>query len=160
MEVDESHFKIDQYNLDLECIEQPSLYHGYAEDLAQAKRALEEVSNEEKVIKAEVELDIRDAPGKYGLEKLTEALIASVAYVAEECKSARAAVIEARHRVDVLGAAVSSLDQKKRSLEMLVSLHGQGYFSEVKMDYAGKEAVQEQTKRAVRGKKKKRSRVE
>jgi hypothetical protein len=47
-------------------------------------------------------------------------------------------------------AVVWALEHKKRSLTLLVELHGMGYFSAPKISPEGKAAVEDMTKRRVR----------
>lgn len=96
--------------------------------------------------------------------KITETTVKNAVTSDREVQKARSAIIEAKHEVDVLSAAVSALDQRKRALENLVTLHGQSYFStpsvrnlEPQARTAAAEKIEETGKKAARsrGRKKK-----
>jgi len=66
-------------------------------------------------------------------------------------KVAAKEVLRLRHAADVLQAAVTALDHRKKALENLVYLHGQNYFSEPHArDGDSRETVNAATKRAAR----------
>ena len=121
--------QIDELRLDKQWQEQPSLYHRYALELADAQREYQTARAAVDVAKAEVALDARRDPSRYGLEKTTEATIAEAVAVSEEVRAAVAHLIDARHDVDVLQAVVSGLDHRKKALENLVLLHLSDYWS-------------------------------
>lgn len=125
----DSDFQIDRFRLDDEWVKQPDLFRRYAEALAEAKSEFEGLKNDLDVTRAEVELKIREDPSAYGLEKVTEGVIKSVVEVQETVKEAESEVVQARHKVGMLEAAVGALDHRKRALSDLVSLHLADYFS-------------------------------
>lgn len=144
--------EIDEFNLDKECIRFPSDYLYYSNHQADLRRDLEEVKNQLEVVSADLSKKVRQDPSVYGLEKLTESAVSDIVTRDPKYKEAQKKLIDAKHELDLCGAVVGALDAKKKCLEMLVSLHGMGYFSNVKMNRQGKEAVEEMTKKAVRSK--------
>lgn len=128
----ESDFTPDRDALDEEWVRQPELYHQYAVDLADARLDLEEKKNKLEVIRAELDKDIRTSPEDYELQKITETAISATILTQSRYTKGLERVNKARHRVDVLTAAVTALDHKKKALENLVYLHGQDYFSSPK----------------------------
>lgn len=108
-----------------------------ARDIYQAAEAVTDA--EENVLLAEAkktkvmterDLEIRQAPSVFGLEKLTEAGVKSVLLddkavqkADEKCRHAR--LIHSRAKNLVTG-----LTEKRRALENLVTLHGLNYFAE------------------------------
>jgi hypothetical protein len=149
-------FEIDLHRLDEEWVRQPRLYFRYASKLADARRDHEQAKTDKDVAYSEVDRDIRSCPEKYDLVKLTEpgierAVILSVAY-----QRANKAVIDAKHKVDILQAAVDTLDHRKAGLENAVRLHLANYYSTPKKPEEGREQLGRAERDAVFGKKAKR----
>lgn len=150
MNESESVVQIDPDNLDKECINLPSQYLRHATKAAEFKRDVAELSAELDVVYSEIANDIRSDPTKYELEKVTEAAIKLIVPTLSKYKKAQAALDEARHKTELAQAVVWALECKKRSLTLLVELHGMGWFSNPKISRAGKEAVEQITQRHVR----------
>jgi hypothetical protein len=121
--------ELDSDRLDEQWLEQPRLYHKYARKLANAKQTLEECKARLELVKAELGREIRLNPLGFGLEKITEAVVANTIIIQQGYKDAQEEYIAGKHRVDVVQAVVTTLDHRKRALEGLVTLHGQDYFS-------------------------------
>jgi hypothetical protein len=143
-------FAIDEHRLDKEWVNQPTLFFTWARKLADARQQLEEAKASLDVVYAELDNAIRERPGKYGLEKITESAIKQLIPSQAPYAEALAAVNTTKHRVDVLQAAVTALEHRKRALENLVDLHGQNYFAEPTAPAHSRERVQETTKQQIR----------
>lgn len=141
---------IDQNNLDKECIQLPSQYLQYAHLSAEAKRDVDEAKATLSVVEAEMAKGIRDHPEAYGIEKVTVEAVKTAVILSKRYRSAEENVRVVEHTYAMAQAVVWALEHKKRSLTLLVELHGLGYFSNVKVSKAGQEAVEEMTKRKVR----------
>ncbi len=152
MVVTKTDFQIDSSNLDKEWREQPSLYSKYAMAAADARREMDEAKNSLEVTKADVALGVRSSPEKFGLGKITEASLAQVVECCDQVKEAAGELIEARHHYEVLQAAVSALDHRKKALEGLVSLFLADYFSLPRASGATKEKMEEVEKQKMRRK--------
>ena len=152
----ENDFQIDRFRLDDEWCGQPHLYHRYAVALVDAQREFDEAKNSSAVMRSEVELAIRKDPDRYALPKVTEGVIKAALDSSEELKEAEQVVIDARHKVGVLEAAVNALDHRKRALSDLVSLHLADYFAKPVARENGKEAVEEMGKQRARRPRKRR----
>jgi len=151
--MDDDLLNMDEHNLDEMWLNQPRLYHKYAKKLANAKQHLEEEKAELELCKAELDRDIRSEPGQFNLEKITENVVSSTIIIQDKYQQRQAEVIDLKHQVDILQAAVTTLDHRKRALENLVSLHGQDYFSSPRAkDPTSKEAITELEKQSVRRK--------
>lgn len=122
-------FLIDKDRLDEEWLAQPELYYHYAVLQADARQELEEAKSDLELVKAELADSIRTDPADYGIDKVTVDAVKDAVIQQKEYKDALAYVNEKRHALDVLSAAVVALDHRKKSLENLVYLHGQNYFS-------------------------------
>jgi hypothetical protein len=143
-------FEIDKNQLDREWVRQPGLYHKYALQLADAKRDFEQAKTAVDLAEASADSDIRERPQKYGIEKVTEAAVKATVAGHKAVKEAIAALHEARHKVDVLQAAVTTLDHRKKALENLVDLRLADYFAEPRAGRATTTDINERTKRAAR----------
>lgn len=133
MSKETSFTSIDKHRLDEELEKQADLYRDYAEQLADAKLDLNEESDLLEVIEAEVSMEIRGNPGKFGLDKVTEDVIKKAVILHPNVRQAKKAVNQAKHKVDILLAATMGLSHKKDALGNMVYLHTSGYFAEVKL---------------------------
>lgn len=142
--------EIDPHALDREWVAQPRMYYEWAARLADARRDADLAKQELDVVEAETELDVRDNPGDYDLDKVTEATVKAVVAQAPKRIAAAKAVTEAKHRADVLAAAVSALDHRKKALEKLVELHLANYYSEPRARGETRPLMEEAEKREMR----------
>ena len=127
---EKSFLSIDENRLDREWLKQPDLMYKYATMYADAKREASEAKSNLEATKAQLTNKIRNNPEDYDLsDKPTEKAIEAKVLSNKKYKKANTNVLDAVHAVDVLGAAVTSIEHRKRALEKLVSLHGQNYFS-------------------------------
>jgi len=143
-------FAIDEYNLDKECARQSNLYRKYAEAAADARKRYDEGKQAESVTRADVELQVRKDPDSFGVAKVTEGVIKSVVDADERIGKAVAEVIDARHDMDVMQAAVGALDHKKKALGDMVSLFLADYYSEPRTRSGDREAEEEFENRRMR----------
>lgn len=134
--------QVDENNLDREWLGQPTLYFSYAAKLADAQRDLDMARNRLSVAKAEADQSIRRDPKLYGMEKVTEASVASAVAAEEGCVNAAELVAAARHRVDVFQAAVDALQHRRKALESLVTLFMANYYSKPRASGEAKEKME------------------
>jgi len=146
----ESAVQIDELNLDKECIRLPSDYLKYAHLSSDAKRDVETLRAEMDVVEADLAREVRANPTDFGIEKETEKAIAAAVLSLPKYQKALRALNAAKHQADLAQAVVWALEHKKRSLTLLVELHGMGYFSSPKITERGRDAVNEMTKRKTR----------
>ena len=154
-------FHIDLSALEREWVHQPKLYFIYAEELAQARRELEESKANMEIVAAEVDKRVRKYPEKYGMEenvKLTEAMVKAAVKDSKKLKKAQEEFRAIQYKVNVAQAVVTALDHRKSALGKLVDLHGQNYFSKPTASEAGKEAMKKSIKQMSRSKTKKKKR--
>ena len=117
--------QIDNGQLLLEVERQPHLFHQAASDYADAQYEQEKSESELKLVKAEVDCDVRDDPGRFGLDtdkKPTEAAIANQVIQENRYRQANESLMEANHLVRVLGAAKDAFGHKKSMLEVAAKL--------------------------------------
>jgi hypothetical protein len=148
---------IDPHQLDKEWLSQPNKYFRYAAKLADARTRLDEAKSSFDVVKAELDLAVRRDPSEFGLEKLTEKALEAVVVSQDLYGAAQNDVFMAKHEVEVLSAAVSALDHRKKALENMVTLHMANYYSTPRAKGESKESVEEFEKRAVRTRGKRKS---
>lgn len=145
---DNSFLDIDKESLDEEWLNQPRLYKEYSDLLAEANRDMDDAKNELEITRAELEQAIRLKPNKFALAKVTDNSVKACILAQDEYQTQQRVYLDAKHRADILKGAVAALDHRKRALENLVYLHGQGY-------YATPRASEEDAEEMSRAKKKK-----
>lgn len=122
-------YEIHLDTLDQEWVDHPGMVNVQARAAAKAKRVVKELERELKVAEAELGKQIRLRPGKFKLDKVTEAAVKEIITLHPNIQKLEQAIIDAEYRSDILFASVKSLDKKTSALENLVKLHGQNYFS-------------------------------
>jgi len=146
---------IDKNRLDDEWIDQPKLYFKWAVDLEDARDDFERAKAAFDVVKSDLDLAIRTSPDDYDLPKVTDKAIAAVLITQASYEKAQQVMFEAKYRVGIVQAAVTSIDHRKKALEKLVDLYGQKYFASPRASENSKEAMDEVEKRSVRSKRSK-----
>lgn len=126
--------RIDLEALDETCLTQSEIFWKWSERAREARSHMERREQALEVTKAEVEGKIRKNPSKYGVEPgprggVTEGAISNAIALNSEVAKATLRYMNARNTSAMLQNAVSALDYKKRSLEGLITLHGQQYFA-------------------------------
>ena len=115
--------------LDIQWVKQAALFGEYCMEQAGARAKLDAVKERLDVKVAGLGLKIRSNPATFGLDKVTEASVQAVILLDAECAKLREEIAVAQYELEVMGAAVRALDQKKSALENLVRLQGQNYFA-------------------------------
>lgn len=121
--------KIDPDALDVACIQQTDLFFRWAERSIQARGEVDRLKLKLDTLLAEVEIKIRKKPGKYGLEKITDASVKATSLIQPEYLEAYQNYLSARDDANLLEKAVVAMEIKKRMIESLITLHGQSYFA-------------------------------
>ena len=125
----ESDMYIDEEELDVELLEQPSLVARYSKLLADAKLERDLCKESLDLKKAEINLDIRDNPQDYKLEKVTVDSVEACILMEEDFKTAQKDLNDANFEVNILTGIMSAIEHRKSALEQLVKLYGQNYFA-------------------------------
>ncbi len=120
---------INQDALDVEWLEQPRLMLKYGRYMAEAELELATAKQNMEVKYAELDKDIRENPGDYGIEKIVEAGVMAAIKMNEGYKSAVKEYNECQYEYTMAKNAVKAFEHKKEALENLVRLFGQQYFS-------------------------------
>lgn len=149
-DLDKSFVEIDELQLDKEWIGQPRVYLEFAEMCADAQRDWDIAKSELEMVRAELDTAIRSDPESYGLGKVTEKGVENAIPAQTEYQDAVREVIRAKHKRDVMAAAVTALDHRKKALEKLVDLQLSGYFATPRASASSREAVEDMGRRNVR----------
>lgn len=142
--------ELNELELDKECVRLPSDYLKYAVLSADLKKKVDLRKGELELAEARLSKLIRDTPGKYGMDKVTEASISACILTQEEYQTAVRLLNAAKHEQEVCQAIVWALEHKKRSLSLLVDLHGMGYFANPEISERGREVLKKMTQDNVR----------
>ncbi len=126
-------YDIDPDKLDIACIDQPKLYHKNSLAFAQARADHERAKSDLELVEAELDKEIRLEPERFGLEKLTETIVEKAIIRHRRYRAAKEKYLESKHTMDVFQAFVFTLDHKKKSLEMLLQLRMNNYYSEPRL---------------------------
>jgi len=120
---------IDKYSLDLEFEKHPMLYHEFAMDMTTAEDEKDRARDQLELLRAELDVAIRNNPKAFQLEKITEAAISSTIIQTAKFKEAQDYYNSCVSSVRILKIAVESINQKKVALENLVRLYLGEYYS-------------------------------
>ncbi len=126
LEVDRS---INPGELDVEATRQADLFFKWAERSVHARAELDRCKMELDTLQSKICLSIRAEPDKFGLSKPTEAAVTARVSSDDQYLKAYKRMLEAKRESALSDRAVESLEQKKRMLEVLITLHGQQYFA-------------------------------
>lgn len=121
--------EIDGEALDQEWLNQPRLLMQYARHSALMRKRLEEAKQSLDIAKAEADKMIRTNPEKYGIEKVTETVVANAVLKEEGYQEAYTDFLNAKYEADMASSAVNAFEHRKSALENLVRLYGQQYFA-------------------------------
>lgn len=142
--------QINELELDKECIRLPSDFIKFSHLAAEKRAAMDDRKAALELCEAQLGMQVRNTPGKFGLEKVTESAISAVVLGQPKYQKADRRFRSAKHQLDIVSATCSALEHKKRSLTLLVELHGMSYFASPRMSAAGRQAVDDMTKEGVR----------
>jgi len=145
-------FNLNELRLDEEWINQPKLYYTYAAKLARRRKRHEQAKANLNVVESELSREMRRIPKIFGIDKVSESAIEKFIPLQHSYKEALEKVIEAKHEMDIMQAAVDALDHRKKALENLTHLYAMNYFSEPRLAKTMTEEERERT-RAERKKK-------
>lgn len=126
---------IDPDNLDEEIFAQPGLYMKFSERYSKKEKKKEELKNQIEIIRAELDLKIRTAPEKFGLKSLksiTEAVIKNTIERQQIIQEINLKIIKLNYSLNLIKAAITALDHKRKMLEKTVDLYNGQYFSPMK----------------------------
>jgi hypothetical protein len=120
---------IDDSALDLECLEQSSLFMKYAKHYAETRRAVDEEKQKLDIVKADIDKQIREHPEKFKIEKVTEGAIQSAILTEGTYNIAYKKFLDAKFECDMANNAVQAVGMRKDMLENMIKLLAQSYFA-------------------------------
>lgn len=120
---------IDPNQLDIEAARQGELFFKWAERAVEARGETDRLKLYLDTIEAKLQLSCREKPENFGLVKTTEASISAAIKIHDSYQEAFLKYIKAKETQALLERAVDTMEQKKRMIEVLVTLHGQQYFA-------------------------------
>ena len=138
--------RMDRNQLDIEWLEQPSLYMRYAEACIESMFERDRLADLIDVTAAEVEAEVRTNPESYGIEKITEAAVKSAVVLEPRVIEAKENYNKAKKEAALLTAAERAIDRRKASLERLTDLYIAGYWSTPRITEDKKEVVSKERK--------------
>jgi hypothetical protein len=121
--------RIDPNELDMAVSLQPELFCKWSERAVKAKWEAERESFKLDQMKARLQIDCRKNPEKYDVLKITESVVESAVLIDPDFTAAQNNLFALQAEADILFKAAATMDQKKKMLELLVTLHGQQYFA-------------------------------
>jgi len=124
---------IDQFQLEIACINQPVLYDEVGQLLTEC-RSWEKAANDKlQFIHADQSSRIRHSPEKYGVIKITEPSVESAILLTKEYQEATKDLVEFEKIVGYLKVLQTSLNHRKSELSNLVQLWVRSYYSKLDM---------------------------
>ena len=121
--------EIDPSQLDVECVKQAELFFKWAERSIEAKEEADRAKLSLEVTEAKLQIQCRKCPEDFGLTKLTESVVTAAVKCHGHYQQKARHYLEARKNAALLEKAVMAMEQRKRMLEVLITLHGQQYFA-------------------------------
>ena len=120
--------RINKFKLEEECEKQPSLYGYWANELSDIRAEKDQAEDKLDLLEANVELNYRTNPPE-GM-KVTEATIKSMVESNAEIQKQKEIVRDKKSKLYHFETAVKALEQKKSSLDNLVTLFVKGFYSQ------------------------------
>jgi hypothetical protein len=132
----ENDLNVDKNALDFESIDQPRRFFKYAVMSAKVKKESSLLKRQATIKRAECAFDIRSRPAAYGLEKITDNAVFNVVESQDEVRKADEAYEESIYNYNIFEAAKQAFEQRKTTIENLVKLYNQGYWSRPRTESA------------------------
>lgn len=121
--------RIDPNELDLAAATQAETFFYWAEQLVKARRAMDRAKLTVDFVENDLALQIRTNPEEFSITKVTEGAIGATVKTHAKYRDAVQVLSDRKSQVQMLEAAVNAMEQRKRMIEILVTLHGQQYFA-------------------------------
>jgi hypothetical protein len=120
---------IDDSSLDIELLNQASLFMKYAKHYAEMRRVLDEEKQRLDIVKADIDKQIREHPEKFKIEKVTEGSIQSAILTEGSYNIAYKKYLDAKFECDMAANAKDAMNMRKEMLEGMIKLLAQSYFA-------------------------------
>jgi hypothetical protein len=102
----------------------------FLDEQAEARIKMDAMKDNIEVVKAELDKAIRNDPGSFGLDKLTEVLINNTIILQEDYATALKSYLDAKGEYYDAVNISTAMEHRKAALENLVMLHGRGYWAD------------------------------
>lgn len=145
------YFDLDSTKLDAAWRGQPKHVYKATEKIAELRAEVEKAKAKIALTKANVSLEARQNPEEFGIDKLTEAALLTAVASNKRVVAAEDKLIQAKFELEKWEGVLLALEHRKRALENLVTLHGQGYFSEPSLSGEARRRVEDSEMSKVRG---------
>lgn len=122
--------KVDEFSLVNECKNQPFFYKDVGKLHVVAKTVMKKAKSFLKIKYADISLDVRKNPKKYGLDKVTESSLDATVITQKECKEAEEEMFQAEEDAEYLGVLLESATQRKSMIRDLVALYCKNYYAD------------------------------
>lgn len=119
----------DKYHLDVEWEHHAEEVYYFLEEMATARQQMDAQKEKLEEVRAELDFAIRKNPVGFGLDKVTETLVANTITLQDEYKAASQNFLEAKDKYNTSTNIVTAMEHKKKALEGLVALHIAGYYA-------------------------------
>lgn len=123
---------IDKYDLDRETAEQPDLYRKHAKIACQKRFDYDTAKANHEVLKAQIELEVRRDPEKFGLSRITEDLVKAVVTTDQRLIASTKNLLLLKKESAEYDILTDALQQRKKSIEDLIQLFFRDYFAKPK----------------------------
>ncbi len=121
--------RIDPDALDVAAATQGELFWYWSEQYSSARIAVDAAKAKLDLTENKLSLNCRKDPDSFGLTKTTESAITSTVKTHIDYLIAVKRYLKNRKESLLLEHAVQAFEQRKRMIEMLITLHGQQYFA-------------------------------
>lgn len=124
----EKDLQIDKYGLDEEWSKQASTFHKWSVQLAEAEMERDRAKENVDLVRAELDMLIRQKPYEFKIEKITEAAINSAIITDKKYKDSVDEYLKLKYNHKIIQSAIESLNHKKFALDNLVRLFLSEYY--------------------------------
>jgi len=141
---------INKFNLEDECQNQCVLYNEVSQLASDFKSEARKAKEKHDYIFNKVQFDIRKNPTNYGIDKITESVITTVATINEEVINAKQEWLMAEEVASAFITLVNSVEQRKSMLRDLVQLFVFGYYNNYNTKPVGTDNLGEALEKVIR----------
>lgn len=131
--------QINQYDLDVECVNQPHLYDEVGQMATEARGVARKLKSDLDLVRAETSAKIRKNPEEFVSGKVTEGSIESAIIMDGEYQKALRYYEDAQQVADAFNVLQSAVEQRKSMIKDLVSLFVYSYYSSMQSSGMDKE---------------------
>lgn len=121
--------QIDPNQLDVEAGMQAELFYKWAEKSVQARKDHDKAKFDLEVCTARLSGQARVDPDSFGITKVTEAAIDVAVKTHPDYTEAYEEFLSCKANMALMDKATEAMEQRKRMIEVLITLHGQQYFA-------------------------------